>query len=142
MDGGLRRIFRANLPEFHWTSIESSGTGGGIPDANYCATGIEGWIEYKKTAASKVIFQPAQIGWLEQRTRAGGRTFIAVRRKCHAGPRREAVDELWLFRGADARVLRQEGLTGAAAHQIGRWSHGPNKWVWTKIGDILKSRSA
>ena len=97
MDGDLRSLFRKHLPEFHWVSIESWVTGAGIPDANYCCSGVEGWIEFKKTTAIAVRFKPGQIAWHEQRGRAGGRTFIAVRRLTRK------VDDLSLYPGETAR---------------------------------------
>lgn len=36
-DDGLRAIIRAHLRQFHWTSIETGGTGLGIADSNYLA---------------------------------------------------------------------------------------------------------
>jgi hypothetical protein len=124
-DGGLRSLFRENLPKFHWTSIESPLTGMGTPDANYCYDSIEGWIEFKQTKGWAVTLRVEQVGWLLRRTRAGGRTFVAVRRK----------NELYLFRGSDARSLRENGIKGAlpVAHETG----GPAKWRWLWLATLL-----
>lgn len=37
-DDGLRALMRAHLRQFHWTSIETGGTGLGIADSNYLAS--------------------------------------------------------------------------------------------------------
>jgi len=123
MDGNLRKIFRERLPQVHWVSIETGGTGRGIPDSNACYNGSEWWVEFKLTNGWAVNLRPEQIGWLLQRTRAGGRTFIAIRRR---------ADELWLFEGAFARELKDYGLRGAPP-PIGRWSGGPSAWDWGQI---------
>lgn len=136
-DAGLRKILRANLPHFHWQAIESGATGGGIPDANYCCGGCEGWVECKWTPALAVKFRPEQVGWLSRRARAGGRVFVAVRRHCEAGPRRVARDELWLFRGADAALVRDGGLEGLA-RPLGVWCHGASCWGWPEVEGLLR----
>lgn len=124
-DGGLRTLFRQHLPKFHWTSIESPLTGMGTPDANYCYESNEGWVEFKQTKGWTVTLRVEQVGWLLRRTRAGGRTFVAVRRN----------DELFLFRGADAKLLREKGIKAVQplAHETG----GPASWGWLWIDTIL-----
>src|SRR4051812_6825832 len=136
-DGGLRQIFQKHLPKVHWQSIETL-IGRGTPDMNGCIDGHEFWIENKSTRGWAVIFEIGQVAWHERRLRAGGRTFVAVRRLATAGPRRgAAVDELWLFPGKDARELEAFGLKGAAT-VLNYSTGGPAKWDWESIGKILK----
>jgi hypothetical protein len=141
IDGGLRALFRKHLPAFHWVSIESRMTGSGIPDANYCVGGIEGWVEFKLTSGWTVGLAPEQIGWHAQRNRAGGRTFIAVRRQRPAGKRTDATDELWLFRGADARALKSEGLKSDNAHLACYCYRGPEQWDWGTVRRLLSEQN-
>jgi hypothetical protein len=145
IDGGLRKTFRERLRSgWHWQSVETGGTGLGIPDSNFCVGGVEGWVEYKRTEAWAVDLSPEQIGWHLHRNRVGGRTFIAVRRQHSGGPRKgPAVDELWLVRGSWAGRLGQEGLPQTEADALvpswiaGRWGGGPARWDWDTIGGII-----
>ncbi len=141
MDGGLRALFRQHLPEVDWQSIETPMTGGGVPDSNYCVDGFSGWIEHKKTDGWAVEVKIAQVGWIERRIRHGGRVLVAVRRKLPAGPRRgPAVDELYLFRGAAIRNLKDRGLMGVLDdHVIGSWHSGPQRWDWGAVLRGMKS---
>jgi len=140
MDGGLRQLFRKNLPEFDWTSIESGGTGRGIPDSNYCHKGIEGWVEWKQTTGHIVTLRSEQIGWISRRCRFGGRVFIAVRQRAIAGARREARDVLWLFPGHYATAAKLHGLKGTwtSGADVHQWHNGPaNGWDWRAIAEVL-----
>lgn len=145
IDGGLRPIFRQHLREFHWTSIETGGTGQGIADSNYLHSGgIEGWVEYKLTDTMRIKETeswPFQVSWLFRRARLGGRATVAVRRRHAGGPRLGApVDELWLVPGAHAPLLRAEGLAAFAelpfrgAH---RMAGGPALWDWPAVARAL-----
>lgn len=138
IDGGLRSEFRKHLPRFHWQSIESGLTGGGIPDANYCYAGKEGWVEYKLSDTFPRLshpLSPDQIGWLERRHRAGGRVFIAVRYRHSGGPRLGVpVDRLYLYSGSAARSVALQGLSVAP---LARFEGGPSRWGWPKILEIL-----
>ena len=135
IDGGLRKLFHAHLPQVHWQSIEAGGTGRGIPDSNGCVDGKEFWVEFKQTANYAVGLRPEQVGWMLRRTRAGGRTFIAVRRRHDGGRRRGArVDELWLYNGAGARVLSELGMKACRGAALGIWEGGPARWGWEKVG--------
>lgn len=135
-DGNLRKIFQTRLPEAHWQSIETWSTGQGVPDVNGCLDGIEFWIEFKLTAGWTVHVEAHQISWLERRTRAGGRCFVAVRRTVPAGPRRGlATDELWLFPGIAARQLAEHGLKTAQALLI--TGGGPARWDWIQVKKAL-----
>jgi len=134
IDGGLRKLVRTHLPMVHWQSIETGGTGRGIPDSNGCFRGIEFWVEFKQTAGWQVTLRPEQIAWMSRRTRSGGRTFIMLRRQCTLGPRRAAADELWLIHGEWAPEIARTGLkTPPAGAVLGWWSGGPAAWPWMKV---------
>lgn len=136
-DGGLRPEFRKRLPDIHWQSIETGGTGLGVPDSNFCL-GVEGWIEFKWTDTYLVPLRPEQIGWLTRRARSGGRVFVGVRRRHEGGPRKgESVDELWMLKGAFADIIRVEGLRMDRDYYIGAWGGGPSSWPWPIVRSIL-----
>lgn len=135
IDGGLRKIFRIWLPSVHWLTVETSSTEGGVPDLNGCHSSHEFWIECKVTAGRAVHIRPQQIGWMLRRERAGGRTFIAVRRHAAKGVRRLAVDELYLFSGTAAEAIQVDGLGGAVP--VGLWPGGPARWCWNEIREVL-----
>lgn len=128
-DGGLRTLFRKHLPAIHWVSIESSLTGAGIPDANGCWAGSEFWIEYKQCSANAVAIAPFQVAFAERRARAGGWTYLAVRRI------NRAADELYLYSGRDVRAVHDRGLAGASPLYLG--GGGPSKWNWERVEQIL-----
>jgi hypothetical protein len=135
IDGGLRALFRAHLPAFHIVAIETGGTGRGIPDLEYCYQGKTGWIECKQTSGFAVGLQPEQVAWLTRRARAGGRCWVAVRRRAPAGPRRgAAVDALYLVEGRYAAGLKAQGL-GAVA--VDCWAGGPARWDWAEVARLL-----
>lgn len=137
IDGGLRDKFRDKLRRgWHWQSIETGGTGRGIPDSNFCTDGIEGWIEFKKTEAWSVGLRTEQIGWIRERTIRGGRVFVATRRQTQGGVRLGApVDEIWLHSGRVVSELGKHGLKGPDPLIV--CSGGPENWDWDKIGEIL-----
>jgi hypothetical protein len=140
IDGGLRALFRQNLPRFDWCSIESGTTGGGIPDSNYCALGVEGWIEFKQTPGHAVTLRPEQVGWIMRRVRYGGRVWIAVRQQALAGPRRDARDVLWLISGRLAKEAKVGGLRGLEWHGDTLIEHGgPAQWDWDAVAATLVS---
>src|SRR5262245_11843020 len=123
-DAGLRQLFQKHLPEFHWQPIETGGTGRGIPDANYCFNGKEGWVEFKRVTGWKFTIAPEQIAWLERRARAGGRVFVAARRT--ASPQ-----TFWLIHGHLARL-------GLMKNKILVKSLGnPASWDWQAIKSHL-----
>ena len=126
-DGSLRRLFKANLRGFDWLAVETSATMRGVPDANYCGWGAEGWVETKATQGWRVKVRPEQVGWAERRLRAGGRVFLAVRR---------GGVELWLFTGWALRPLVTSRLDEVAA--LGRWRGGPGRWNWAAVAAALK----
>jgi hypothetical protein len=138
-DGHLRSLFQQAIPQFHWQSVETWSTGQGVPDCNFCGLGKEGWIEFKLTAAWRVTISPEQVGWAERRMRAGGKVFVAVRRKNLGGPKLgKPVDELWLFDAQAARVLIRSGLPDVPFNfRLGKWSGGPSGWDWLKVREIL-----
>jgi len=125
-DGNLRRLFRENLRDFDWLAVETGLTTRGVPDANYCCDGAEGWIEAKTTIGWRVAVRPAQVGWAERRLRCGGRVFVAVRRK---------RAELWLFSGWALRPLTSRRLDTVAP--LGCWRGGPSRWDWEEVRQLL-----
>jgi hypothetical protein len=127
LDGELRKLFRQSIPRFHWTAVETWPVSVGVPDANYCADGIEGWVEMKKIRGWKIPWKEPylQVAWIERRTRSGGRVFLAVRRE----------QDLYLFWGRDVRQLLEEGIRGP--QPAGHWSGGPAKWDWAEIERLL-----
>lgn len=138
-DGNLGQIFQKRLPKAHWQRIETL-VGRGTPDLNGCLDGKEFWIENKSTSGWVVKFEDGQVAWHERRCRAGGRTFIAVRRQANAGPRRgDACDELWLFHGQQAREVASDGLRGVRpmTMALGWWAGGPARWGWDQVRQIL-----
>jgi hypothetical protein len=132
IDGGLRPMFRDRFPEWQWTSIETL-TVNGVPDAEFCFDGAQGWCEYKFTAHWYVTLRAEQIGWNLRRARAGGRSFIIVRRTS------KPDDELYIFRGADAARLKEAGIRGVTP--VLRTSGGPARWDWNLVSDILLNRT-
>lgn len=142
-DGGLRRLFQANLPRAHCQPVETGLISMGVPDMNFCAEGVEGWVEFKQTDGYAVTLEPEQVSWLSRRARSGGRVFVAVRRWHTGGPRKgPPVDELWLLRGEYAPDLKSLGLRWAEQNSrsvlIGRWSGGPARWDWRAVrGKLL-----
>jgi Holliday junction resolvase len=126
-DGDLRRLFRKNLPEVFWTSIESRLTQQGIPDLHGICKGKSFWIENKKARGNIVRFQPMQIGWLKRYARCGGACFVAVRAK----------NALWLLPGGSVEVIAVKGLT-AMPKQTLLGSNGPKAWPWPRILELLQ----
>ena len=142
-DGNLRTLFRDYLPDAHWTAIESSMTAGGIPDHEFCFKGgIQGWIEHKKCETDGPIahVKTLQIGWLERRCRYGGRAFVAVRWLCEPGKRRQGRDELRIFSGMGARLLKTGGIRDADPYCRGAWEGGPSRWDWGAVRLVLTSK--
>ncbi len=137
-DGELRPLFRRHLPEFDWQSIETGLTGGGVPDSNFCRSGVEGWVEHKQTAGWVCSLRPEQVGWIMRRVRNGGRVWVAVRRRAPEGPRRASADELWVVHGRYAVEAKAGGLRAVEPHaQV--WHNGPGAWDWRAIGKLLVS---
>jgi Holliday junction resolvase len=125
IDGGLSQLFQDNLPKVHWQRIETGGTGRGIPDLNGCYQGAEAWVECKRTKHWTVEVRPEQVGWIERRTRAGGRVFLAVRR---------AERELWLLWPQAARRLRDRCRLDHLKSELAYCG-----WDWRIIEEVLFS---
>lgn len=137
-DGGLRKLFANRFTQAHWQSVETWSTGQGVPDAEYCFPGgVQGWLEFKKTTGWTSGIRPGQVAWIERRIRVGGRVFIAIRRQCALGVRREQADELYLYHGRWVRILYDHGL-GATA-PLALCKGGPGRWDWDKVLKILTS---
>lgn len=136
LDGGLYDQFKKHLhPGIDWQRIETGGTGRGIPDVNFCYAGVEGWIENKKTSKWSANLRPEQVGWIDRRSRCGGRVWIAVRRLHEGGVRKgSAGDELWLIPGRLVIKLHEEGL-----HKVGirPYEGGPSNWDWYSVATTI-----
>lgn len=125
-DAALRQIFQQRLPLFHWQSVETWSTGRGVPDLNYCCDGAEGWIEMKRVNGWRCRIDPEQIAWMERRIRAGGRVFLAARR-------REPPQTFWLFSGSAARGL----ASLREAQPLLSATGNPASWPWPEIAILL-----
>lgn len=136
VDGGLRKLFRERV-DGDWQSIEAESVGRGVPDANYCIEGIEGWIEFKQTTGWTVDLRPEQIGWLQRRARNGGRVTIAVRQRAPAGKRRDKRDIIWLLPGSEAGAWKSNGLGVLERKPLYMKPGGPSDWDWQEIRGIL-----
>lgn len=138
-DGGLPKLISSHIPQAHFQRIESGGVGRGTPDLNGCLEGQEIWVECKHTpgwVVSSFKERPQQVGWLERRSRAGGRCFIAVRQ---TGKGR---DSLWLLRPEAGRLLL-DGSRLDAIHPLvlgGLWTGGPSRWPWEEVREVLFGR--
>ena len=127
-DGGLGSTFRKYIPDAHWQSVETHGTGRGVPDFNYCLEGAEGWIEYKEVSGWRAEVRPEQVAWAEQRSRAGGRVFLAAVKKQGGW--------LWLFPPSAFRSVMIYGVRSEPA--LLEAGGGPRKWPWAAVRAILK----
>ena len=129
VDDGLRVLFRKNIRQCHWQSVETGFTSRGVPDSNCCLQGSESWIEFKSVRRGWAVkMRPEQVGWLLTRERHGGRTFVAVRRRA------QGADELYLYRGTSARDLKDRGLL---TPPILRCGGGPARWDWSAVEQTL-----
>src|SRR5215469_3817916 len=134
-DGDLRRLFRQNLPQVHWATIETGVTEPGVPDLNGCFRRREFWIENKLTSGWAVNFRPDQIGWISRRTRSGGRVYIAIRRRHDASSRRDAVDELYIYSGLFIAALAERGIKGVPP--LALYREGPKRWCWDAVLGVI-----
>ena len=77
--------FRSKLPKGHILRVENP-AGPGTPDLNLCIRGVESWVEFKRvkklpkspqTPVFTGCLEPHQVLWHFNRSRAGGRSYIA-----------------------------------------------------------------
>jgi hypothetical protein len=122
-------MFRKKLPAWFWVAIETPISGGGVPDHYWCHNGRDGWNEYKVTSGYSIRFRPEQVGWHARLKRAGGRSFIIVRRL------NKQTDELWIYKGASAEMLALHGMSKVTC--VDKQSGGPAQWDWIAIGATL-----
>lgn len=133
-DAGLRKLFHDRIGQCHFQSIEIGTLGRGVPDDNYCADGVEGWIEYKFTETHAVGLRPEQVGWILRRMRAGGRVFVVTMRQHGGGVLLgEPVRELWIHEGWDAAAIKAGGLM--AAPPVLCLEESP--WDWGAVRRVL-----
>ena len=142
IDGNLNRVFQDHLPTFHFQRVEpTGGIGVGVPDLNGCAQSVEFWLELKRVVGWSVTMRPPQIAWIERRTRAGGRVFIACRKRMPKHRRALACDDLWLLKPTAARLLASHNLKELPAEHIALICRdGPAQWDWPAISQLLLSR--
>ena len=91
---------RSNLPDVHWTRIESWASQG-VPDCNGCYRGKEFWVELKVSRSNRINLSPFQISWHLARNRVNGVTFILI-----SDPDRRLLE---LYEGSKVRELRDIG---------------------------------
>ena len=137
-DDGLRALICENLrvidgDAVHWTPIETALTVSGVPDLEGCWRGVQVWPECKRATNWAMRINEFQVGWLRRRERAGGRTFVVVRR--HGQARGTGYDEIWIYRGVNADILRLRGLRGHPP--LLRLEGGPARWDWDRVGRVL-----
>ena len=133
-ESGLWSLLKGNLPPgLEYDRIETGGTGKGIPDFNATWEGRDFWIEFKVCAGNKVGLRPEQVGWHLRRSEAGATTFILVRRKAE-GPRIGKVDSLYLYHGAFADALDEQGL------KFGPLLKLDAPYDWRKLWDTIYHR--
>jgi Holliday junction resolvase len=133
-DGGIAGLLSARMPHVHWQSIETGGTGRGIPDLNACRDGREVWIELKRIDGWRINFRPEQVAWIERRTRVGGRVLVLARKKGRE------VDDLMLLSPAAPRLLISQTAVrdlNFGSHILGVWTGGPTRWDWAGIERAL-----
>lgn len=137
IDGGLWPLLKVWLSQWDWQRIETGGTGRGIPDCNGCCAGNDIWVELKGTSGWSPVIRPEQVAWAERRARNGGRVFLAVRRICEAGPRRESADELWLYRSEGFRSVSIMGLKPNPPALL--LTGGSRNWDWAQVHELFMS---
>jgi hypothetical protein len=132
MDGDLRQLFRSHLPKVFHTSVESGGTGRGIPDSHCAYNDAAWWVEFKAAKHHKLShpLSPAQIGWHLRYARTGNTSYIAIRRH-----NLKKYDELWLVPGKYADHVNDE----YRSYHCGFFIGGPAKWDWNEILHIMWS---
>ena len=118
------QLIKKNLKNVHLQRIETGGRGRGIPDLNGCSDSIEFWAELKVVnSGKKIALRPEQIGWLLQRTKHGGRTFIVVR---------TPAADIYVYKGADAKSVLDEGLRKEPLLSLSK------PYDWEMLLDALK----
>lgn len=140
IDGGLRKEFQKHLPRsrgFQWTVVETGGTHNGVPDTYWAhESGVQGWVECKKTDGWAVDVRPHQVGWLVSHARLGVPVTVAVRAS-GVGSSEGRGDSLWLVHGSAAELLQDVGLRLDRPAVLGRWLGPPRSWDWNEIGRLL-----
>ena len=73
----LWQLVRKNLPDIHWTRIESW-VNQGVPDCYGILDGTSVFVELKVTRSNKINLSPFQQNWLYNHYLHGGRSFIML----------------------------------------------------------------
>ena len=83
--------------------------------------------------------EPHQVAWAERRGRAGGRVFLAVRKKHEGGVRLgNPIDYLILFNASvSARIIMEQGMNMAKPLYASP-ANGPKSWDWDEVKNILR----
>ena len=127
----------------HAVNMEPSATNPGIPDINWCMSGIEGNLElkFKKDDLAMPLIRPAQIVWFRERIRAGGYPMVA-----YYVESKEYTDEVYIVQGryledlVDAdditdvpylRMLEPQELIEAMISEIASWHDELNPQIMT-----------
>jgi len=124
LEKNLWSLLKGKLPPHcHAQRIETGSTGLGIPDVNLCLNGIETWVELKVVKGLRVELSPQQVVWHYRRARALGSSCILARDKFD-GKRKGKGDHLYLWAGADAQAVAEQGIDVPA---LGHWQ-APFAW--------------
>jgi len=106
LEKDLWAIFKTGLDKLDNTDyqrIESPSTGFGIPDVNISYASIDFWVELKIVDGNRIKFERGQPGWLRNRWRAGGLSWVLARKVT------KHTDVLMVWRGEDAVELSKKG---------------------------------
>lgn len=135
IDGGLRKLFKNNLPMMHWQPVETGMISSGVPDANFCYLGVEGWVELKQIKKGRIEWRPEQIGWTRERTKQGGLVKLAVRAE-HP----DDTDFLVMYDAKD--ICRDfDPLFAMNTDFQGMWVGHVRSWNWDQILQTLIRRA-
>jgi penicillin-binding protein-related factor A (putative recombinase) len=119
----LWQLVRKNLPDIHWTRIESW-VNQGVPDCYGILDGTSVFVELKVTRSNKINLSPFQKNWLYNHYLQGGRSFILLQ---HLGQR-----ALYLFSSS----ILHSPLSIASKHEY-KCSLPAGSAAWSRIQDTL-----
>ena len=119
----LWQLVRKNLPDIHWTRIESW-VNQGVPDCYGILDGTSVFVELKVTRSNKINLSPFQKNWLYNHYLQGGRSFILLQ---HLGQR-----ALYLFSSS----ILHSPLRIDSKHEY-KCSLPAGSAAWSRIQDTL-----